>query len=108
MTLGRQEISASNPQSGGVEPSHQTLAQELFFLGLYDEGVPEFAAGRSEVSEPAGTKSGTRPFTPPEKTATVTSQSDLDYTLARYALRGGLANGRSFWRILEKHPSDYV
>lgn len=110
LTLGRQEVTTTKPQPGEVEPSHQALAEELFFLGLYDEGVPEFAVARSEVSDPTGTKPVPRAATPPEKTATVTSQSDLDYTLASYSVRGGLANravrfGEQLWKNI---PADYV
>jgi soluble lytic murein transglycosylase len=105
-----QEVNPAKAKPVGAEPSHQALAEELFFLGLYDEGVPEFATARSEVSESGGTKSGPRAAAPPKATATVTSQSDLDYTLATYSLRGGLANravrfGEQFWKNI---PADYV
>ncbi|MFN2511270.1 MAG: transglycosylase SLT domain-containing protein [Pyrinomonadaceae bacterium] len=110
LTLGKQKVSTNNPQSGGVELSHQTLAQELLFLGLYDEGVPEFVVARSAVGQPAKTNSVPRVPTATEKTAPVISQSDLDYTLATYALRGGLANravrfGEQIWKNI---PADYV
>jgi len=108
LTLGRKEVNTTKAQAGGVEPSHQALAEELFFLGLYDEGVPEFAAARSEVSELAATKPV--PRASQERTAAVTSQSDVDYTLASYSLRGGLANravrfGEQLWKNI---PADYV
>lgn len=110
LSLGRQEVAINNPPPVGVEPSHQTIAQELFFLGLYDEGVPEFVLARSEVGHQSTTYSGPRASTAPEKTSTVISQSDLDYTLATYALRGGLANravrfGEQLWKNI---PADYV
>ena len=100
LTLGRQEVT-TKAQPGRAEPSHQALAEELFFLGLYDEGVPEFAAARSEASATV-TKPLPQPATPPEKPATAASQSDLDYTLAIYSLRG-LAN-RVFGEQLESIP----
>ena len=50
LRLGRQDVKTANRRLDVVEPSHQSLADELFFLGLYDEGVPEFAVARSEVS----------------------------------------------------------
>jgi soluble lytic murein transglycosylase len=105
LRLGRQEVNTGKPQPAGLEPSHQALAEELFFLGLYDEGVPEFAVARSEASAPVIKTSN-----PPEKTATATSPADLDYTLASYSLRGGLANravrfGEQLWKGV---PGDYV
>ncbi|MCM3869960.1 MAG: lytic transglycosylase domain-containing protein, partial [Pyrinomonadaceae bacterium] len=109
LTLARQETSTTKVQPPGVEPSHQTLAEELFFLGLYDEGVPEFTAARSEANRTT-TKQLRQADIPPEKTATITSQPDLDYTLASYSLRGGLANrtvrfGEQLWKNI---PADYV
>lgn len=109
LTLARQDVNTTQPQSVGVEPSHQALAEELFFLGLYDEGVPEFAVARSEGGSTA-TKAVPHAANPTEKAATVTSQSDLDYTLASYSLRGGLANravrfGEQLWKSI---PADYV
>ncbi|MCA1574868.1 MAG: transglycosylase SLT domain-containing protein [Acidobacteria bacterium] len=110
LTLGRQDVNTTKPQPSGAEPSHQALSEELFFLGLYDEGVPEFAVARSEVSDPTVTTPVMRAATPPERTATVTSQSDVDYTLASYSLRGGLANravrfGEHLWKNI---PATYV
>jgi soluble lytic murein transglycosylase len=108
LTLGRQKVNTAEVQQpAGVDLSHQTLADELFFLGLYDEGVPEFAVARSESSE---ANPAPRSAAPPKETATVTSGSDLDYTLASYSLRGGLANravrfGEQLWRNI---PADYV
>jgi len=114
LTLGRQklnqEASTAKSQPNGVEPSHETLAEELFFLGLFDEGVPEFTVARSEISDSTMTKPLPRAPTPPEKTAPIMSQSDLDYSLAIYSLRGGLANravrfGEQLWKNI---PADYV
>ena len=45
--LGRQEVLDGGMESNNREPSHQALADELLFLGLYDEGVPELAASSS-------------------------------------------------------------
>jgi peptidoglycan lytic transglycosylase len=110
LTLGRQALNTTKPQLKGVEPTHQALAEELFFLGLYDEGVPEFAVARSEKSDLTETKPVSPAATPAEKITLVTSQSDLDYTLAIYSLRGGLANravrfGEQLWKNI---PADYV
>jgi soluble lytic murein transglycosylase len=107
LTLGRQQLNTAAVQPARVDPSHQEVADELFFLGLYDEGVPEFAVARSESR---AAKLATGPPAAPEKNTTVTSQSDFDYTLAHYSLQGGLANravrfGEQLWRNI---PADYV
>ncbi len=84
--LGRQQV---------VEkPSVQSLADELLFLGLPDEGAPEFSAARSSGLSAAHAGSA----------------ADVDYTLAILFLRGGLANrtvrfGEQVWRTV---PADYV
>lgn len=86
LPLGRQEVIT---EAGPATATHEAIAQELFFLGLYDEAVPEFAAARS---------------------ASASAQSDLDYSLAVYALRGGLANRavRFAEQVWKPIPSDYV
>ena len=62
-------MNSSSDKNGPLENPHSLLANELLFLGLYDEGAPEFAAAKS--ASPA------------------TASTDLDYTLAIYQLRGG-------------------
>lgn len=109
LALGRQEVITTKARPAGVEPSHQALAEELFFLGLYDEGVPEFTVARSEVSDQR-VKAVLRSTPPPGHTIRVTSQSDLEYTLASYSVRGGLPNravrfGEQLWKSI---PADYV
>ncbi|CAN5811405.1 hypothetical protein BH18ACI4_BH18ACI4_17020 [soil metagenome] len=110
LRLGRKEVNTIRPQPDATRPSHEVLAAELFFLGLYDEGVPEFAFALSEVSDPNGDKPPARAGTSLENAATFTSRSDLDYSLAIYSLRGGLANravrfGEQLWKNV---PADYV
>ena len=108
LQLGRQQIVNNRSQERGTGPSHRELADELFFLGLFDEGVPEFSAGRFESE--AGPTSEVRVNAKTEKGSTPPSQADLEYTLATYSLRGGLANravrfGEPVWK---KIPPDYV
>ncbi|MBA3512809.1 MAG: transglycosylase SLT domain-containing protein [Pyrinomonadaceae bacterium] len=110
LTLGRKEVNTFRPQPGGAGPSHQALAAELFFLGLYDEGVPEFGVARSDAGDANRNKPVPRAATLPETTVTAISQSDLDYTLAIYSLRGGLTNravrfGEQLWKNI---PADYA
>ena len=77
-------------KNGPLANPHSVLASELLFLGLYDEGAPEFAAAKT--ASPA------------------TASTDLDYTLAIYQLRGGHADqavrfGEQVWKSV---PGDYV
>nr|MDQ3473789.1 tetratricopeptide repeat protein [Acidobacteriota bacterium] len=98
--LGRQDVRA---EAGAASANtHTELANELLFLGLYDEGAPEFAAARSEIRNVEAGAS------PPKSNAS--ALSDGDFTLAIYQLRGGHADqavrfGEQFWRNV---PGDYV
>lgn len=99
--LGRTELvtTAHSPP----ELSHQALADELIFLGLYDEAAPELAAARSENQQA------------PEKAAptganTATLATDRAYTEAVYFLRGGMPYpavrfAEQAWRTI---PGDYL
>lgn len=115
LPLGRQQVVGEQAQGSsptvkeGLE-SHGEIADELFFLGLYDEGVPEFAAARAKSSTADTTKSPPRADNSGRATTPNFNQSDLDYTLAVYSLRGGLANravrfAEQIWKNL---PQDYV
>lgn len=88
LSLGRQHVltdaSTANP------PLPSNVADELLFLGLYDEGIPELAA----VLGPNATQSA----------------GDFDYTVAVYSLRGDLPYpavrfAETIWRHV---PSDYL
>jgi soluble lytic murein transglycosylase len=118
--LGRQEVFDGGTEDNR-EPSHRALAEELLFLGLYDEGVPEFAASRldSKVSaqDQANAKGTTALVNALRPNASL--PQDLDYTLAIYGLRGNLANravrfGEQVWKpipvdyLLEVAPSEMV
>ena len=93
--LGRQEVvgtSADNSTATerSVQELHTAIANELLFLGLYDEGAPEFATAKPVAAAQAPT--------------------DMDYTLAVYQLRGGHADravrfGEQVWKGV---PGDYV
>jgi soluble lytic murein transglycosylase-like protein/TolA-binding protein len=102
--LGRQQILTNETTR---EESHQAIGDELFFLGLYDEAIPEFNAARSVQATPAADKTAST-----TKTATIQSSglSDTDYSLAVYSLRGGLANravrfAEQVWKTV---PADYL
>ena len=111
LPLGRREV-LTGPVP--IASLHQALADELFFLGLYDEGVPEFNAAR--MLESGSTEEQKRePATGQSKSANAATKSsspatDLDFTIAFYSLRGGLTNQavRFAERIWKQIPSDYL
>jgi soluble lytic murein transglycosylase len=92
--LGRQEVvgppAENSTASESVQDPHSAIANELLFLGLYDEGAPEFVAAKPVVAAQAPT--------------------DLDYTLAVYQLRGGHADQavRFAEQVWKGVPGDYV
>ena len=91
---GRSELITDPSGPGAGEPTHQALANELLFLGLYDEGTPELAASRQDKSAPV---------------TTGTSANDEAYTLAVFYFRGGSSYpavrfAEQTWRSI---PSDY-
>jgi soluble lytic murein transglycosylase len=89
LPLGRQQTIHSPPAPKGEPvPSHQALADELFFLGLDDEAVPELAAARIGSA----------------------GNPDLDYTTAIHSLRGDIPYpavrfAEQTWKSI---PSDYL
>ena len=108
LPLGRQQVIYD--ATAVSEGSHQTLADELLFLGLYDEASPELAAAHAAN---AGSQSTPNPASvAPQPIANAAPQGggDLDYTLAVYSLRADLPYpavrfAESLWRSL---PGDYV
>ena len=111
VALGRQDVITSFPQQNSQEPTRQAIADELLFLGLYDEGAPEIAAARM-ASSVASEKQSPAPAShaPKEPARPSATQSDTDYTLALCFLRGGLANravsfAEQVWKPI---PGDYV
>jgi soluble lytic murein transglycosylase len=82
--LGRQDLVV---ESKSEKP--RTIADELLFLGLYDEAAPEVERTRLS-SDPAIPK------------------TDFDYTLATFYTRGDMANrGSAFIESTWKLPADY-
>ncbi|MEO7673420.1 MAG: transglycosylase SLT domain-containing protein [Pyrinomonadaceae bacterium] len=83
---GRTQIRKQAQAAEGQDP-HKTLADELLFLGLFDEAAPEFDASRN-IGNPG---------------------DDLRYTLAVYYMRGDMAYrtvafAEPLWRNV---PADY-
>ena len=92
LRVGRPEPVIDQPKPGADR--HKTIANELLFLGLYDEAAPEL-----EISS----KSSPAQVTPAQKGTT-----DLDYTLAVIYNRGNLAaRGSAFVESAWKIPADY-
>ncbi len=72
------------------ENNHAALADNLLFLGLYDEALPELFVTRAQNKS--------------------TGVSDEDYTIAVLSLRGGIPNravrfGEQVWKTV---PADYL
>lgn len=88
MEVGRREL-RKEPGATLLGNEHQQIADELLFLGLYDEAAPEFEASQS----------------PPD----VAKAGDLGYTIAVLYQRGDTANravafAEPLWRNV---PADY-
>ncbi len=100
LEFGRKEV--LKEKSAFSENYHQVLANELLFLGLYDEGTPELEVNRqSAVGNRQNENKGQR--TKDE------DQSDFNYTLAVYYKRGDMANRaiafiEPLWKSI---PNDY-
>ncbi len=100
VSVGRQDVRTAAAASSAN--THTELAGELLFLGLYDEGAPEFVAARNEIKKVDAVA--------PAPKSNSSALSDSDFTLAVYQLRGGHADqavkfGEQFWRNV---PGDYV
>jgi soluble lytic murein transglycosylase len=87
LALGRQ---APVDSKANEKNSSRIIADELLFLGLYDEAAPELEF-----------KTGTTPLAG-------NSKADLDYTTATFYTRGDFAHrGASFIESAWKMPADY-
>ncbi len=88
LEFGRREVLRENRERSANY--HQDLADELLFLGLYDEGTPELEIGqKSEVK--SQTTSETADSTNP-KSKIQNPKPDIEYTLAVFYKRGEMAN----------------
>ena len=130
LTVGRQDvITGAVAREANANPSHQALADELLFLGLYDEGTPELAvaekafdggeAGRNVAQEGVASDASNTSKAKPESNSvgqatarapSLTLSRDAAYTLAVFYKRGDLANhavafAEPLWK---KVPSDYL
>jgi soluble lytic murein transglycosylase len=102
LPFGRQEVLQAGADSPS-KPTHKALADELLFLGLYDEGAPELAVAEN-VSEPNATQATESSQQP------AASSRDRLYTLAVLYKRGEEADhairfAEPIWKTM---PSDYL
>ena len=94
MEFGRKEIlkDERNPSTN----YHQTLADELLFLGLYDEGTPELEISQSSIEQPTQSK-------------IQNPKSEIGYTIAVFYKRGDMANRATLYAepLWKNVPIDY-
>lgn len=127
LPAGRQNIkTAPTPRENNAAPTHQSLADELLFLGLYDEGAPELAVAENAFGND-GTKTETKttavdaadkaetdkaPLTQPSPVPSTSAalSSDAAYTLAVLFKRGEMADHaiRFAEPLWKKVPADYL
>lgn len=112
MKFGRQSLLTGNQQI--TTYNSQSIANELLFLGLYDEATPELERSLSQNlnSDVSASNENEKPETKPaeNKSKTKISVSNPSYTLAVFYKRGDLANRsigyiEPLWRNV---PADYL
>lgn len=120
LDVGRREVITTGPRAGVSDGSHLSLARELLFLGLYDEGAPELAvagnafggAGTEGVTAQEDSQSATadRDSKKAQTGRPNTRSIDEAYTLAVLFKRGERANHAiRFAELLWKNiPGDYL
>lgn len=95
LEFGRKEV--LKEKSKNLEITHQNIADEFLFLGLYDEATPELEASLREKL--------------PKNTGSLSDfPADTAFTLATFYNRGDMANRavgfiEPFWRNV---PNDYL
>ncbi|HEY0379479.1 MAG TPA: transglycosylase SLT domain-containing protein [Pyrinomonadaceae bacterium] len=114
---GRQTILAQGQSGPNAEPSRRALADELLFLGLYDEGAAELAAaenafGAAEERPQESAPAGGGDSAPAEKRDPPSASLSRDeaYTLAVLFKRGDNASHavRYSEPLWKRVPADYL
>ena len=126
LSAGRTTLITSAPPQTTATPSHQSLADELLFLGLYDEGAPELAVAENafdagsvvkqdEARADADAQAKTQAAKPSVNNSSGERQPsapsrDAAYTLAVYYKRGDKADHAiSFAEpIWKRVPPDFL
>ncbi len=100
LELGRTEVLTAKRDKDSIN-SHQNLADELLFLGLYDEATPELQTSRQA--------SGDKIQIENSNSKIPKSISDFDFTLAVFYKRGNWANRASVFvePLWKNMPADY-
>ena len=103
LDLGRQKVLLQSEANEPEKNFHRKIADELLFLGLYDEAAPELDAAnqdpKSQNARPETTNNEQR-----------TTNNDRNFTLAFFYKRGDLAHravayAEPLWRAV---PPDYL
>ena len=120
--VGRQNLIQNDQSNSNLTPTHKALADELLFLGLYDEGAPELAAAengfgvsasadeKKAPQDASATDKGSPPTAEKAAPASSTPSRDAAYTLAVLFKRGDDANHavRYAEPLWKKVPADYL
>jgi len=106
LELGRREILKENRKTVS-DNYHQNLADELLFLGLYDEAAPELE--RSQQSAIESRKKEYSDTKTEDRKPTLHDPNDFNFTLAVFFKRGDMANRaisyiEPLWKTV---PADY-
>ena len=114
LSFGRQEVLQTGPRST-ARITHRALADELLFLGLYDEGAPELAAAENVAARGATANNGSSPDAGRGEAqgaggASSSSSRDWQYTLAVLYKRGDEAAhavrfSEPIWKTM---PADFL
>ena len=104
LEFGRKEV-LKEKRAVANENHHRTLADELLFLGLYDEGAPELETSLMENGKRKMENAGNNPKSKVENP----KSEDVAYTLAVFYRRGDMAHRAvAFAEPLWKNvPADY-
>jgi soluble lytic murein transglycosylase len=107
LELGRKEILKERREDPTVN-RHRILADELLFLGLYDEAAPELEINRQSATVPQQNENSETKIED-QKSKTKDQLNDFNYTLAIAYKRGDLAHRAvSYIEPLWKNvPADY-
>lgn len=122
LPFGRQEIISSSARENRSAPTHKALADELLFLGLYDEGTPELAASQnvsqsnndekraSQNQTLTGNTESSSTINTPRATDSVAPSSDARYTMAVFYKRGEMANHAARYAepLWKNVPDDFL
>ncbi len=112
LVVGRQNVLARGEANPNASPTHQALADELLFLGLYDEGVPEMAVAEKNPAQdaPVTGKENSPEKQPAAPAPSASLSRDEAYTLAVLYKRGDNANHavRYAEPLWKRVPADYL